>query len=220
MKRHAKTLMKLVLLCLFLSVAGVIITNTAVLSAKKRIITADAAAQKDADCVLVLGAFVNGATLSPMLEDRVLTGMEVYKSGGAKKMLMSGDHGTKQYDEVNAMMNYANARGIDKNDIFTDHAGFSTYESVYRAKEIFGVDSMIIVTQEFHLPRALYIAKILGIEAYGVCADRRVYMGERHNRIREIPARVKDFLMCIFKPEPAYLGDAIPISGSADLSHD
>ena len=133
---------------------------------------------------------------------------------------MSGDHGQDEYDEVNIMKDFAIEKGIPSEDIFMDHAGFSTYESIYRAKEIFGAKKIIIVTQEYHLYRALYIAKTMGIEAYGVGADPRQYVGAFNREVREILARNKDFVKCIFKPEPTYLGDPIPINGNGDDTND
>ena len=133
---------------------------------------------------------------------------------------MSGDHGRAEYDEVNVMKTYATDCGVPSQDVFMDHAGFSTYESMYRAKEIFGVKKMVIVTQEYHLYRALYTAEKLGIEVKGVACDRYIYEGQIYREIREILARDKDFLYCIFKPTPTYLGEAIPVSGDGNLTND
>lgn len=180
-----------------------------------------AAALQDVDCIVVLGCKVHSdGTPSDMLEDRLKRGVALYDLGIAPKLLMSGDHGTVNYDEVDSMKRYAVDAGIPSADVFMDHAGFSTYETMYRAKEIFGADKILIVTQEYHLYRSLYIAEALGIEAYGVSADYRGYVGQSARDIREILARVKDFAMTIFKPEPTYLGEAIPISGNGDLTHD
>ncbi len=187
-----------------------------------RILSPDRAAElQDVDCILVLGCFVheNGSP-SHMLEDRLKRSVELYFAGAAPKLLMSGDHGTKDYDEVDAMKRYAVEAEIASEDIFMDHAGFSTYESVYRAKDIFGAKKVIIVTQQYHLYRALYTAQALGLDAYGVAADYREYSGQTSRDIREILARVKDFGMAIFKPEPTYRGEAIPISGNGELTHD
>ena len=133
---------------------------------------------------------------------------------------MSGDHGRAEYDEVNTMKNYAIEKGVKSEDIFMDHAGFSTYESIYRAKEIFKAKKVVIVTQKYHLYRALYIAKQLDLEAYGVGADPRQYVGATYREIREILARDKDFIKCIFKPTPTYLGETIPVSGNGDATND
>ena len=122
-------------------------------------------------CILVLGCGVWGETPSHMLEDRLLQGIELYENGASEKLLMSGDHGTVEYDEVNAMKDYAIEAGAIPDQVFMDHAGFSTYESMYRARDVFDVDSMIIVTQKYHLYRAVYNARKLGIDAYGIAAD-------------------------------------------------
>lgn len=187
-----------------------------------RILTVEEASQlSDVDCIVVLGCQVrDDGSLSHMLEDRVKRGVALYDLDAAPKLLMSGDHGTENYDEVDAMKRYAVENGVPSEDVFMDHAGFSTYETVYRAKAIFGADKVIIVTQEYHLYRAVYAAEALGIEAYGVAADYREYSGQTSRDIREVLARIKDFFMCIFQPEPTYLGETIPISGSGELTHD
>ena len=191
-------------------------------SVRDYILTEEQAAQlTDMDCILVLGCKVGAdGTLSHMLEDRLRQGVALYDLGAAPKLLMSGDHGTAEYDEVDAMKRYAVDAGIASRDVFMDHAGFSTYESVYRAKEVFQVRRVIIVTQEYHLYRALMVAREMGLEAYGVAVNYRTYVGQTARDIREILARVKDFGMTIFWPEPTYLGDAIPISGNGELTHD
>ena len=193
-----------------------------VLSTKNQILlSAEAAELQDVDCILVLGCRVyEDGTPSHMLEDRLRRSVELYRAGAAPKLLMSGDHGQREYDEVGAMKQYALAEGVSSQDVFMDHAGFSTYESLYRAKEIFGVEKVIIVTQEYHLHRALQIARALGLEAYGVSADYRSYTGQLMRDIREIMARNKDVLSTIFLPKPTYLGEKIPISGDGDVTND
>jgi vancomycin permeability regulator SanA len=181
---------------------------------KSSIISADEAINLNADCILVLGAGVRAdGRPSPMLEDRLLQGIALYKMGASNKLLMSGDNTRKGYDEVNTMKQYALDKGIASEDIFMDHAGISTYDSIYRAKEIFQADNVIIVTQQYHLYRALYISESLGINAYGVSADPRIYVGQELRDLREIMARAKDFVKCIFKPPSSFLGDVIPVSG-------
>ena len=174
----------------------------------------------DVDCIIILGAGIWGDKPSPMLEDRLLEGIKLYQNNVADKIIMSGDHGRKEYDEVNIMKNYAIEKGIPSENIFMDHAGFSTYESIYRAKDIFEAKNVVIVTQKYHLYRALYIANQLGLEAYGVGADPRQYVGAAYRAIREVLARDKDFIKCIFKPEPTYMGDTIPVSGNGDITND
>lgn len=181
----------------------------------------DAARVEDVDCILVLGCLVhNDGEPSDMLSDRLRRGVELFEAGVGAKLLMSGDHGRVSYNEVQSMKQYAMDRGVDASDIFMDHAGFSTYESLYRAKEVFQAKKILIVTQEYHLYRALYIAQALGLEAYGVSADYRRYAGQTARDIREILARNKDFLTAIFQPDPTYLGETVPISGDGNMTND
>ncbi len=127
---------------------------------KKRIISVDDAKDINADCIIVLGAGVKpSGKPSWMLEDRIIVGEQLYNVNAAPKLLMSGDHGRENYDEVNTMKNYAINDGIPSEDIFMDHAGFETYDSMYRAKKIFGAKKVVIVSQKYHLYRSLYIAK-------------------------------------------------------------
>lgn len=209
----------IVLVIIFIIVTGI---NFYVKSAtKKLILNEDEYSQlTDVDCILVLGAGIWGDKPSPMLEDRLNEAISLYKNGISSKIIMSGDHGKTDYDEVNTMKNYAIQQGIPSEDIFMDHAGFSSYESMYRAKEIFGANKIVIVTQNYHLYRSLYIARQLGIDAYGVGADPRRYVGETYRELREILARNKDFVKCILKPKPTYLGNSIPVSGNGDITND
>jgi len=180
-----------------------------------------AAQLQDVDCIVVLGCQVRSdGTPSHMLEDRLKRGVALYKAEAAPKMLMSGDHGTRYYNEVEAMKRYALEAGVPSEDVFMDHAGFSTYESMSRAIRVFEADKIIIVTQEYHLYRALYVAEALGIEAYGVAADYRQYSGQLNRDIREVLARLKDFGMAMIKPDPTYLGEKLPITGSGEVTHD
>jgi len=214
----------IILLCLgLLGTITLIGINCHVKSvADSHIITAEQCMKlEDIDCIIVLGCQVKeDGTLSHMLRDRLSRGVELYQMGAAPKLLMSGDHGRKDYNEVAAMKQYAIDNGVPSADVFMDHAGFSTYKTVYRAKEVFQARKVIIVTQQYHLYRALYIADSLGLEAYGVSADHRTYAGQTMRDIREVLARVKDFAMCIFEPKPTYLGEVIPITGNGDLTND
>lgn len=175
---------------------------------------------QDVEAILVLGAGIWQDKPSHMLEDRLLEAISLYEQKVAPKIIMSGDHGRKEYDEVNLMKEFAIQRGVPSEDIFMDHAGFSSYDSLYRSKEIFGVKKVIIVTQKYHLYRSLYIANQIGIEAYGISANPREYAGQMKREFREILARNKDFFKCIIKPNPTYLGEAIPINGNGDLTND
>ena len=188
---------------------------------KKIISPENATKLNDVDCIIVLGCGVdyNGKP-SWMLADRLKRGIDLYKQGAADKILMSGDHGRKYYDEVNTMKKFATDADVLSSDVFMDHAGFSTYESMYRAKEIFEADSVIIVSQKYHLYRAVYIAEKLGINAYGVSADYNIYGGEMYREAREILARFKDFFKALLKLKPTYLGDVIPVNGDGNATND
>lgn len=206
----------LILILLVLSINFYVILST-----KEQIILSDDYSKMDdVDCIIVLGAGVRGDSPSPLLEDRLKTGIELYNNGVSTKIIMSGDHGRKNYDEVNVMKEYAIEMGVSSENIFMDHAGFSTYESIYRAKAIFQAKKIVIVTQEYHLYRALYIANKLGLEAYGVSADPRQYSGALYRELREVLARNKDVVKCIFKPKPTYLGEIIPINGDGNVTND
>lgn len=176
---------------------------------------------ENADCILVLGCKVySDGRPSPMLKDRLNVAAELFYKGAAPKLLMSGDHGRKDYDEVRTMKNYMVDENIaDSEDVFMDHAGFSTYESMYRAKAVFNAKRIIVVSQRYHLYRALFIAKRLGIEAVGVAAED-IYHGRKLREFREILARDKDFIKCIFKPKPTFLGEVIDIHGNGDATDD
>lgn len=217
---------KRVILCLFcLGMIGILavfgLSSYMKSHTAERILSAEEAAKLDADCILILGCGVReDGTPSLMLRDRLETGIALYEAGAAEKLLMSGDHGRKEYDEVNTMKYFAMERGIPSEDIFMDHAGFSTYDSMYRARDVFCVEKVIIVTQEYHLPRALYVAEKLGLEAYGVAALDVNYHGQAYREFREMLARAKDFCTAWMQPKPKYLGEAIPVSGNGDLTND
>lgn len=225
-KKKKKMLVRLlfwaIFLCVILTLVIVGINLYIVLKEKSKVMSVDEASDFKADCILVLGAGIR-ADGSPtwMLEDRIKIGDELYKNECAPKIIMSGDHGRENHDEVNSMKRYAMNEGVPSEDIFMDHAGFETYDSLYRAKEIFGARKVIIVTQEYHLYRALYIADMLGLDARGVTSDLRFYSKKMaYWRFREYLARVKSFVKCISKPEPKYLGEPIDLSVSGDVTND
>lgn len=218
----AKKIMIFLIVFIFLCLGIILFINFYICHyASPYILTLDKVREENFDCILVLGAGVwKNNQPSPMLEDRLKRGIEIYHLGVSNKMLMSGDHGTKEYDEVNVMKKYAIENNVLSNDIFMDHAGFSTYESVYRAKEIFEAKKVIIVTQKYHLYRAIYNARKLGLDAYGISSDLRSYGGQEYRDFREILARNKDFVYTIVKPKPTYLGEKIPVFGNGDVTND
>jgi SanA protein len=171
--------------------------------------------------IIVLGARVyeNGDP-SNQLEDRLIVASELYKNGFGRKVLVSGDHGRTTYDEVNAMRDYLLSRGVRSSDIFLDHAGFRTYDTMVRAKKVFLVNDAYVVTQRYHLPRSVFLARRAGIDAHGVIADRRRYRNRVRDNIREILARAWAVIDCVIGREPKFLGQVIPIEGSPEKSYD
>lgn len=174
----------------------------------------------DYDCILVLGAGVRNGEPSKMLKERLDTGIEIYNRGLISTFIMSGDHGQVNYDEVNVMKNYALDSDIPSSSVFMDHAGFSTYDSLYRAKYVFGVKKILIVTEKYHLYRALFIANSLGIEAKGVDATKEIYYGQMRRDIREFLARNKDFFKSLIKPKSKYVGTSISLDQDGDVTND
>ena len=167
---------------------------------------------EQADCILILGAGLYGGKPSPILRERLDLGAALYRAGAAPKILVTGDNGSKDYNEVQAMEDYlAEEKGIPRADIVRDHAGFCTYDSMVRAREVFCAERVIVVTQKYHLYRACYIASAIGLETWGADAQRTAYSGREARELRECLARVKDFFCCILRPNPRFLGEKIPI---------
>lgn len=166
------------------------------------------------EVALVLGASVFRGSPSPILAERADTAIALYKAGKVSKILVTGDNGALTHDEVTPVRKYLLDAGVGEQDIFLDHAGFDTYSSMYRARDVFLAHSLTIVTQDFHLPRALWIARQLGLEAYGVVAEG----GEHspYDYVREIPASIKAFLDVLVAREPKYLGPELPLSGNGE----
>jgi SanA protein len=174
-----------------------------------------------ADAILVLGAYTyESGMVSPILRDRLLVALELYQKELAPKILVSGDHGENDYDEVNAMRRFLEERGVPAEDIFMDHAGFDTYNSLIRARDIFEVQSLLIVTQEFHLTRAIYIGRALGLRCEGVTSDLAVYPSLDYLKKRELLARIKAFGEVLWGQEPVFGGETHPISGDGTVTHD
>ncbi len=170
----------------------------------------------DYDCILVLGAGVrDDGTPSDMLYDRVKAACDAYAALGEVPLLMSGDH-TGDYNEVGVMKSLAVEMGIPSEDVFLDHEGYSTYESLYRAKHVFGAKKMIIITQEYHLHRALHIARELGMEAVGFSADLRPYRGQSRYELREHLARFKDLFSAARGDYDGHLDPPVDLGGNGD----
>lgn len=202
-------------------VAVFAVTNVVtIVGSKGSIVSADEASISNADAIVVLGAsvFADG-TPSGILQDRLDDGIALYFAGVAPKLIMSGDNGTESYNEVRVMKQYAIAQGVPSEDIFCDHAGFSTYESMYRAKYVFGCQRIVVTTQTYHLYRALWSAKSLGMQATGVPSDYHEYQKQLQYDIREVPARTKDFFKALFRVPSTYVGDAISLDQDGDVTN-
>lgn len=217
LKRIGLGVLALVALC---AVAAFAIDAHVRSSTEPRIVTIDETAKLGGvDCVLVLGCGVRpDGQPSDMLADRIAQGVALYENGTSPKLLMSGDHGRSDYDEVNAMRDVAVEAGVPADDVFMDHAGFSTYESMYRVRDVFQAKRVVIVSQKYHLYRALYVAERPALDAYGVSADLRPYAGQEGRELREILARDKDFFTSMVQPLPTFLGDPISLSGSGSAT--
>ena len=202
-------------------VAVCAVTNVVtIVGAKGSIVSAEEASISSADAIVVLGASVYAdGTPSGILQDRLDDGIALYFAGVAPKIIMSGDNGTASYNEVRVMKQYAIARGLPSEVIFCDHAGFSTYESMYRAKYVFGCERIVVATQTYHLYRALWSAKSLGMQATGVPSDYREYQKQLQYDIREIPARTKDFFKALLRVPSTYVGDAISLDQDGDVTN-
>ncbi len=195
--------------------ATVLIPNLVIPASTGALIVEGPEDAPSAPVAIVLGARVwDSGTPSPMLADRLATAVRLYHLGKVQKLLLSGDHGQREYDEVNAMLHYVRDRGVPDEDVFTDHAGFSTYDTMYRARDVFEVTSALVVTQRFHLERAVYTGRELGLDVVGVPADIQPYADEARLAARDWLARVKAFFQLhVTHPLPRYLGPAIPIDG-------
>ena len=175
---------------------GVLIINAAMIDATDDMIfEVSELGGESVDCVVILGAGLKAdGTPNHMLEDRLKVGIEVAKAVGAKYILMSGDDSGIYYNEPAAMKKYAMEQGVPESQILLDGQGFSTYESITRLSDVYGFDSVVIITQEYHLYRAMYMIKRMGAEADGFGTDYREYFLQIKRDIREYFARCKDFI--------------------------
>ena len=206
-----KNLKSLILFGIFMAILTIIVVFLLSLQTEKQsfgYIYQDIAKTPKAQTVMILGASVlRNKTMSDMLKDRADTAIEIYKNGKAKNILISGDGKAKNYNEVVVVNSYLLEQGIPEEDILLDYYGFDTYDSLYRARNIFGIESLIISTQNFHLPRALFIAKSLGMQAYGITADKHKYKNMELNIGRELLATVKAYVDVFYSAKPAVLNN-------------
>ena len=215
--RAASRIFRFILIIAGIAILLTLIINGGIILAAGKHVYTDIGALPPRTAILILGSQTRGTRLSKVLQDRVDAGIILMNSSKGKKLLLSGDHGQHYYDEVNAMRLYVlkNAPGIREEDIFMDHAGFNTWDSMYRARDVFEVRDLIIVTQQFHISRAVCIARSLGLDAIGYGINQDHFQGKslRYWQFREYFARVKAFYSILTKPKPRYLGEKIPIFG-------
>lgn len=203
------------------TLAGVFLLQSFIHKKTVRYISSNIETLTKKPAVIILGARVyQDGRMSTMLQDRVDTALDIYKAQKAQKILVSGDHGQSDYDEVNTIKDYLLKKDIPPHDIFLDHAGFDTYDSLYRAREIFGLQNAHIVSQQFHLPRALFIGQALGLNITGIPADRHIYFTQKRNELRELFANGKAFFNILLKSSPKFLGESIDITGDGQKSWD
>jgi SanA protein len=171
------------------------------------------------DCALVLGAGVrDDGTPSDVLRDRLDEALALYRAGRVTKIIVSGDHQAPGYDEPNAMRVYLEANGVPAPVIFLDHAGLDTYSSMWRARHVFGASRIVVVTQRFHLARAVWCARSLGMEAEGSAADRHVYRGIAWLQLREVVSRTKAFVDVTTGREPRHAGPPVDLGGDGRVT--
>jgi len=224
MKKKIIKYLKWALAAFALLVLLIIFCNYEVIHTAKPLICKTMDEVPNSQAALVLGAkvFKNGY-LANMTLDRANMGIALYRAGKVKKILVSGDHGHEGYDEVNTIRNYILKTGIPREDVFMDHAGFDTYSSMYRARDVFKVESLVVCTQQFHLDRAVFLGHCLGLKVSGIAADSIHYSKWNllFSNIRESGARTKAwFAAKITHPTPHFLGDPIPISGDGRATED
>lgn len=212
---------RIIIIAIIFFIGFIILININIVKRSESLIYDSIENVPNAQAALVLGARVyQGNVLSTMFQDRAETALRLYESGKVDKILISGDHNTQGYDEVNSAKHFFLVNRVPSEDIFLDHAGFDTYDSIYRARDVFKAESLIVVTQEFHLPRAVYIGDKLGIQVYGVKADQHIYSSIKRNELREVLARIKACYNILFNSKPYFLGLEIPLSGSGLKSWD
>lgn len=198
MSKRTRTVLKIlsiaVVIGLILVLIGACINLYMVHTGGKQIYTVEQMRGSKADCILVLGAGLKpDGSPSDMLRDRLSFACDLWEEGVSDTVLVSGDRASESYDEVTAMKNYLLANGVPEEAILEDPMGYSTSESLKRAKDVFGYENVVVVTQRYHLYRALYIAQKLGLDAKGVNSDPFTYRGQTLRDIREFAARIKDF---------------------------
>lgn len=217
MKKIKKFILPAIILCL-IGLAVVLITNSNVTAKTEKEIFTELKDVPKTKVVIIFGAGISGDQPSRYLKDRLDAGILLYKSNKVDKILLSGDNGRNEYDELTVMKLYCQKNGVDTTKIYIDYAGFDSYSTMYRAKHIFKVDTAILVSQKYHLNRCIYLGDQLGIESFGYSADRGIYPGYNYYSFREKLSVTKSVLDIIRNRKPIYLGKPVDINGKSNYT--
>ncbi|WP_119793080.1 SanA/YdcF family protein [Flavobacterium anhuiense] len=208
-------------IALYLAIIGliaVVSVNYYVKSSTKTKIYYSAKKFPKNDVGIIFGAGINGNQPSKYLKDRLDSGIMLWKAKRINKILLSGDNGRDEYDELTVMKNYCYNHGVDTTKIFIDYAGFDTYSTMYRAKHIFKIKRATLISQKYHLNRAIYIGQKLGIKCVGYSANKGEYLGYKYVCFREYGSIFKSFFDVLRNREPRFLGSEIDINGESNYS--
>ncbi|MFK7113825.1 ElyC/SanA/YdcF family protein [Flavobacterium oreochromis] len=213
-KKHLKKIILITLIGIISSI-GVNsyvkkVTNSLIYNSSKNLPTTSAG--------IIFGAGIKGDKPSKYLKDRLDAGIRLYRSKKINKILLSGDNGREEYDELTVMKTYCYQHGVDTTKIYLDYAGFDTYSTMSRAKTIFKINQAILISQKYHLNRAIFIGNKLGVKSVGYSADNGQYKGYNYARFREYFSRLKAFIDVLRNRKPKFLGTQIPIDGISNYS--
>lgn len=217
MKKIKKFVLPVIILFV-LALVIVVVTNSNVTAKAEKAIFTELKDVPKAKVAIIFGAGINGDQPSRYLKDRLDAGISLYKNYKVDKILLSGDNGRDEYDELTVMKQYCQKNGVDSAKIYIDYAGFDSYSTMYRAKYIFNVDTAILVSQKYHLSRCIYLGDELGVKSFGYSADRGVYPGYRYYAFREKLSVTKAVLDVIRNRKPKYLGKQVDVNGKSNYT--
>lgn len=217
MKKIKKLFLPILILCL-IAVVIIWVTNNNVKAKTENVIYTNLTDVPKTKVAIIFGAGINGDKPSRYLKDRLDAGIALYKNNKVDKILLSGDNGRDEHDELTVMKLYCYENGIDTNKIYIDYAGFDSYSTMYRAKHIFKVDTAILVSQKYHLNRCVYIGDKLGVKSYGYSANRGVYPGYKYYSFREKLSITKSVFDVVRNRKPKYLGETVDVNGKSNYT--
>ncbi|WP_343566912.1 ElyC/SanA/YdcF family protein [Sphingobacterium sp.] len=217
MKKIKRFVLVVVALCV-VALVVVVITNSNVTAKTDSVIFTELKDVPRTKVAIIFGAGINVDQPSRYLKDRLDAGISLYKNHKVDKILLSGDNGRDEYDELSVMKLYCQKNGIDTAKIYIDYAGFDSYSTMYRAKYIFNVDTAILVSQKYHLNRCVYLGDKLGIKSFGYSADRAAYPGYKYYAFREKLSVAKAFLDVMRNRKPKYLGKQVDVNGKSNYT--